>query len=169
MSQATERRAQPRVSADFNFQFAHAGSLMNARVRDISVAGVRCITELPVPIMTQVHMLITLPIPSAFSGTQASRSVSCAGAVVRSDPTEDAADIASLGDSLNAPAESGDGDDTAPAASAKPDQVDGHGQRGAVYDTAIFFTNLLEADRSTLAEFVTVRDARDRIRDETAE
>lgn len=82
----TERRSNPRTPVDLDLQIALKGDLVRARVRDISTSGIRCVTECEVPIMTQVQMVILLPL-----GLGGTRSLSCSGAVVRSEPPDVAA------------------------------------------------------------------------------
>jgi hypothetical protein len=61
-------------------QLALPGSVTDARVNDISVSGVRCVTDREFPIMTQVGLVLMLP-----AATGDPRRITCQGAVVRSD------------------------------------------------------------------------------------
>jgi len=80
MKHADERRKKPRVAADLDMRFDVSGRSGLARVRDISASGVQCVTDRPMPLMTQVALVIRLP-----EGAGA-REIACRGAVVRSPP-----------------------------------------------------------------------------------
>jgi len=121
-----ERRRQPRAAADLGMRFELPGPAATARVRNISQSGVRCHTDRRLPVMTQVQLAIALPIgPKGSLGT---REITCRGVVVRCDPLESPA--ASAGDASRA-------------------------ANRSKYDTAIFFTDLGESDRSDVETFVS--------------
>jgi len=75
-----ERRKKPRAEATMDLRFDVAGRSGLAHVRDISGSGVRCMTDRPMPLMTQVALVIQLP------STAGAREIACRGAVVRSAP-----------------------------------------------------------------------------------
>ena len=113
-----EHRKKPRAAADIDMRFELAGQAGFARIRDISASGVRCVTDRPLPLMTQVELVIVLPGPAGH------REVVCRGAVVRS---------------------------TAVAAPETPKS----GKNAAGFETAIFFTQMRDADRTEVEEFVS--------------
>lgn len=82
MTATNERRKKPRAPANFDLHLEFPGQSGSARVRDISSSGVRCESERPVPMMTQVQMRIVLP----GGASDAPREIVCRGAVVRSEP-----------------------------------------------------------------------------------
>ncbi|MHC4859452.1 MAG: PilZ domain-containing protein [Planctomycetota bacterium] len=73
-----ERRQQPRVRGGFPLKL---GSLASATVRDISSAGVCCVTSGPLSPMTLVGLLLELP--TGRSGEDAYVELPCEGVVVR--------------------------------------------------------------------------------------
>ena len=79
-----ERRKHPRVTAggEFFVQLRGPESARSLRVKDISVSGVCCQSEVPIPEMTRVYMEITLPADRQRNGLP----VSADGAVVRCQP-----------------------------------------------------------------------------------
>lgn len=77
-----ERRKSRRVKAKLPVELTLSDGVSNAHVHDISLSGVRCITDRAMPVMTHVQLVLMLPGNSA-SGT---RKVACEGAVVRSAP-----------------------------------------------------------------------------------
>lgn len=79
--QGRERRAHPRVSADWPLEIAlTSGSrpgLVQARVRDVSRAGVSFYVDRPIPMMTMLELALDLPT------AKGRRLVRGKGAVVR--------------------------------------------------------------------------------------
>jgi hypothetical protein len=80
MTPTAERRKKTRAAAELDLTFDVSGRSGLARVRDISASGVRCVTDRPMPLMTQVALVIRLPKAAG------AREISCRGAVVRSAP-----------------------------------------------------------------------------------
>jgi hypothetical protein len=113
-----ENRKKPRAAADMDMRFEHGGQPGFARIRDISASGVKCLTDRPLPLMTQVELVIVLPGPAG------QREVVCRGAVVRSTPL------------------------------AVPETAKS-GKHAAGFETAIFFTQMRDADRTDVEEFVS--------------
>jgi len=77
----SERRAHPRASADWPLEIALTSGpkpgLVQARVRDVSRAGVSFYVDRPIALMTMLQLALELPTPSG------RRKVSGKGAVVR--------------------------------------------------------------------------------------
>ena len=86
MKPTSERRAAPRVQMDFPGKLTLPDGTSDARIRNISVSGISCVTDRALPVMTQVELIILLPI----AGSPV--PIHCAGAVVRSSPLEAHAD-----------------------------------------------------------------------------
>jgi hypothetical protein len=80
MQPTAERRKKLRAAADLDMTFDVSGRSGLARIRDISASGVRCVTDRPMPLMTQVALVIRLP------NAAGAREINCRGAVVRSAP-----------------------------------------------------------------------------------
>ena len=106
-----------------------------AQIRDLSSSGVRCATDRPLPVLSQVHLVLLLPAFGPVSSTDPAggaaarpRDVACRGAVVRCTR---------------------DGNRTAAP--------------GNVFDTAIFFTDMRETDRAAIEEFVTALRGRGQV------
>lgn len=80
-TQGRERRAHPRAAADWPLEIALTGGakpgLVQARVRDVSRAGVSFFVDRPIPMMTMLEIALDLP------GTGGPRRVRGKGAVVR--------------------------------------------------------------------------------------
>jgi hypothetical protein len=76
VTEIVEKRRHPRVAADFALDLKPATA---ATVRDISRAGVRCVTPLPMPPMTVVALRLEIPAPG---GDGEPCAVNCAGVVV---------------------------------------------------------------------------------------
>ena len=125
----SERRGEPRVPADCPAELSFGEQVLQARVRDISLSGVRCVTDRAWPLMTQVQLVILLP------GTGGSRRIACEGAVVRSEPIRHAL----VGDALPA------------------GHVPDASRAQAGFDTAIFFTHLGEDGRTEMQGFVDLQ------------
>ena len=90
-----ERRRRPRVAADLDMKLDLPGHRATARLRDISTSGVRCLTDRPMPVMTQVRLVLVIPLPASRDG----REIVCGGAVVRSAPAPSAGTPAHRGES----------------------------------------------------------------------
>lgn len=80
-----DRRANPRVPADFNAKVTAGDDGFEARVRNVSVSGVLLETARPLPEMTMVRMRISVP-PRPGEGIAYAFEIS--GAVVRCEPRE---------------------------------------------------------------------------------
>jgi hypothetical protein len=104
----TERRRHPRTRADLGLRLGAPSGETPARVHDVSSSGIRCLTEVSLPVMTQVRVHLVLP------AALGERHVVCDGVVVRSERTG----------------------------------------RAAAFDTAIFFSDVAEADRTELESYV---------------
>ena len=84
-----ERRATPRSQIEFPIELslptpdAGAATRAPARVCDLSLSGIRCISDRPIAVMTQVGLLLVLP--------EADTAIDCRGAVVRSQKLSDEA------------------------------------------------------------------------------
>ena len=74
-----ERRRWPRANADVAATVALEGSTNEARVRDISRAGVCFYLDRPIPLMTVLELRMNLPVEGGV------RQVTGRGAVVRSE------------------------------------------------------------------------------------
>ncbi len=139
MTSGTERRRAPRSFVALPVTLAIGDpsdtATAPARVQDVSLSGVRCITTRPIGVMTQVGLTLVIPgAPGAeLSGTGADASISCRGAVVRSRKL-----------------------DAAPSESDPPGSDGPEPDAAAVvrYETAIFFTSMADADRVALQEFL---------------
>jgi hypothetical protein len=113
MQTRTERRQTARARTPDTLRMSLPG-LSDARVQNLSTAGVCCTTERPLPLLAVVQ--VTFLLPSAGSTCE----VTCTGAVVRcvkSGP----------GDRAGAPA----------------------------YESAIYFTEVDDADRTAIEEYVS--------------
>ena len=82
MTEIVEKRRHPRVAADFALELKPANA---ATVKDISRAGVRCISQMPLPPMTVVALRLEIPSPE---GDGTTCEVSCDGVVVRNSVIE---------------------------------------------------------------------------------
>ena len=124
MPPTADRRLAPRARPPRDLHLRLVGNPEVTEVRDISASGVCCTMLQPLAVMTQVHLVLSLP----------------AGAAPRpasSGPVEVAADgvvVRCVRDGRRPHAGTTDGT--------------------AAYETAIFFTGLEDADRETLAGFV---------------
>lgn len=86
MNANVERRQFPRADADFTLTMdTGLAGADPVPVKDISPAGVCCLLELPLPVMTEVAMRLQIP---RQDGTIV--EVRCEGAVVRCDPSPEA-------------------------------------------------------------------------------
>lgn len=74
-----ERRRWPRANADVAATVALEGATSEARVRDISRAGVCFYLDRPIPLMTVLELRMNLPVADGV------RQVTGRGAVVRSE------------------------------------------------------------------------------------
>lgn len=129
MPTTNERRRKQRVSVDLDMRCELSGRSGSARIRDISASGVRCITQRALPLMTQVELVIQLP----SDGDR--REIVCRGAVVRSGPRA-AAEKKAAGD-------------------GRPQGERSSSTDAPEYETAIFFTQVKDADRMQIEEFVS--------------
>src|SRR5262245_39851661 len=77
MPPRTERRRAARVTPPAASRLRIPGLLDAAEVRDLSSSGVCCTTSRPLPMLTQVQLVLLLP------DEDSTREVVCAGAVVR--------------------------------------------------------------------------------------
>jgi len=74
-----DRRRWPRANADLAATVALDGSTNEARVRDISRAGICFYLDRPIPLMTVLELRMSLPVADGM------RQVTGRGAVVRSE------------------------------------------------------------------------------------
>lgn len=74
-----ERRRWPRAAAELSAKVALDGDASQARVRDISRAGVCFYLDRPIPLMTVLELRLELPVAGGV------RTVTGSGAVVRSE------------------------------------------------------------------------------------
>ena len=82
MTFGPDRRKHPRAEADFTLTLdGHTDRDPAILVKDVSKAGICCLLEEPISVMTEVSM--RLQIPSDHGGLS---EVNCHGAVVRCDP-----------------------------------------------------------------------------------
>ena len=82
MNFGPDRRKHPRADADFTLTLEGQPDRDDAiLVKDVSKAGVCCLLEEPIPVMTEVSMRLQIP-----SGYGAVSEVNCHGAVVRCAP-----------------------------------------------------------------------------------
>lgn len=131
---ASERRRTKRARAPSGLRLRFAGQLDAAKVDDISTHGVSCVTSHAIPLLTQVEVVLLIPTDGA------SREVVCSGAVVRSTRRTGAAG----------------GDRGQHGTEATGAQAD-------VHETAIFFTQIDEADRNVLDEYVSSLHRADKV------
>lgn len=125
MPPTADRRLAPRARPPVDLRLRLVGNPEVTEIRDISASGVCCTTLQPLAVMTQVHLVLSLPggaNPGPRAALPGSVEVAADGVVVRC-----------VRDGRRASA--GTGASTA-------------------YETAIFFTGLEDADRETLAGFV---------------
>ena len=126
MTPAAERRQAPRARPPLDLRLRLVGNPDVVEIRDLSASGVRCTTLQPLNVMTQVHLVLLLPVPSSVPS-----SVSSSSAPGHRAPREVAADgvvVRCVRDAKHA---------------GEPR-----------FDTAIFFLKLDGADRETLAGYV---------------
>jgi hypothetical protein len=91
MNRNADRRQFPRAEADFTLTLDGAPpDQAPILVRDISRAGVCCLLDQPVPIMTEVAMRLQVPGPDGSTA-----EVRCQGAVVRCEPHSEPASATS--------------------------------------------------------------------------
>ncbi len=76
-----ERRANPRAEARLPARLSLPGAVADAAVQDISLSGIRCHTDQLLKVMTQVGLVLMLPVAAGEE-----RPLHCQGAVVRSRP-----------------------------------------------------------------------------------
>lgn len=134
-------------------------------MQDISASGVRCLTDRPLALMTQVQLVLV--IPSRSNGAGGNREIVCRGAVVRSHPITEVSKGAEEGRSQPAGgstvAKAATKTSAAKAAATKTSerretnggQSAGGPSSSARFDTAIFFTDMKDTDRSDVEEFVS--------------
>ncbi|MCE9635666.1 MAG: hypothetical protein K8T90_08175 [Planctomycetes bacterium] len=134
-----ERRRARRAKAPSGLGLRIPGLLDPAVVEDISSSGVCCTTVQAVPLLSQVQLVLLLPI----GGT--TREVVCAGAVVR---------CARRGGASGDSRRRAHGSLDARVGSSQHGASHG-GSEGAVHETAIFFTEIDDADRTALDEYVS--------------
>ena len=85
-----ERRTAPRSRIEFPIELslptkgAATATRAPARVCDLSLSGIRCLSDRPIAVMTQVGLLLVLP--------EADTAIDCRGAVVRSQRLDDETD-----------------------------------------------------------------------------
>lgn len=77
MTTQAERRRTHRVRPAAEIRMLLPGLATPASVRDVSASGVRCTTERPIPVLSQVHLRLLIPAGAA------TRELNCNGAVVR--------------------------------------------------------------------------------------
>jgi len=88
MDFGTDRRKFPRAEANFAVIMDTQPSLGESiLVKDISKAGVCCLLDTPIPVMTEVRLRLQIPRENG-----AITEVSCDGAVVRCDPSSSGTD-----------------------------------------------------------------------------
>jgi hypothetical protein len=83
VTEIVERRRHPRVAAGFALRLEppRTSTPSAASVHDISRAGVRCISEVPLPAMTVVALRLEIP---ALDDDRGPTEIACQGVVVRS-------------------------------------------------------------------------------------
>jgi len=134
MNSAFDQRAHPRTTGGFTLSLdLPSPESRDIRVKDISKAGICCLLDEPIPVMTEVSMRLVIP-----GANNESTEIQCNGAVVRCDPPDE-------------PVARAPGTDRA-ARSAGPSP------RSGPFEVAIFFLDLDEPDRGVIDRYVRTRE-----------
>ena len=112
-----ERRRGARASADLPLTVALAGGKSEARVRDISRAGVCFFLDRPIPMMTVLEIVLSM---RGTDGTRGTRTVAGRGAVVRCEKISKAVEHYEIAVFLHEMSEADRGAIEAYVAAAKP-------------------------------------------------
>ena len=85
MTAFAERRRFPRVARELSVKLSSDTFDLIAETQNISAAGVNCLVNRSLPVMTRLAMMILLP--TQRGGKPGTRQIRCEGVVVRSEPT----------------------------------------------------------------------------------
>ena len=82
MPPAADRRTAPRARPPRDLRLRLVGNPDVVEIRDLSSSGICCTTRQPIPVMTQVHLVLLLPGAAGTDGP-GTREVAADGVVVR--------------------------------------------------------------------------------------